>query len=374
MSQTIDAAAYLVKNAAEIPSPALLVYREALRENIDLAVAMAGGAARLRPHVKTHKTPRIVEAMMRAGISKFKCATIAEAEMLALCGAEDVMLAYQMVGPQIGRFTALAGRYGKVSFKTIVDDEGALRALASSLAGAGLEAEVLLDLDVGMRRTGILPGDAAFRLYGILSGLKGVRPGGLHGYDGHNRQSDPVVRQAAADGCRAQVLALKERLERAGMPVPRMTMGGTPTFPCYARWPDAELSPGTCFLNDGSYGGGLPDLPFRCAALLLTRVVSVPSADRFTLDLGHKAVAADPQGPRGIVLGHETAKASLHSEEHWTLEEEHGGKVAVGDLMYVIPTHICPTFALHQEVQVIGPDGYREESWPVTARDRRISV
>jgi D-threonine aldolase len=373
MSQTIDAADYLVKNAAEIPSPALLVYREVLRENTRRAVAMAGDAARLWPHVKTHKTPRIVEAMMRGGISKFKCATIAEAEMLALCGVRDVLIAYQMVGPQVGRFLALSVKYPRTTFRTIVDDEGALRSLAASLERAGLEAEVLLDIDVGMHRTGIPAGDGAFRLYGILAGLQGVRPGGLHGYDGHNRQSDPVERQAAADECLARILSLKERLERAGMPVPRMVLGGTPTFPCYARRPGTELSPGTCFLHDG-HSLLFPDLPFRLAALLLTRVVSVPRADRFTIDLGHKAIAADPQGPRGIVLGHESARVSMQSEEHWTLEEEHGGGIAVGDVMYVIPTHVCPTFALHQEVHVIGPDGKREECWPVTARDRRISV
>jgi len=373
MSQTIDAAAYLVKNAAGIPSPALLVYEETLRENIDRAVAMAGGAARLRPHVKTHKTPRIVEAMMRAGITKFKCATIAEAEMLALCGAGDVLIAYQPVGPQVERLAALAVKYPGTAFSTIVDDEGALRALAAALARAGQAAEVLLDLDVGMHRTGIPAGDGAFRLYGLLCGLEGVRPGGLHGYDGHNHQTDPAERRAAADACLAEVRALQDRLEKAGMPVPRLVMGGTPTFPCYASHPGVELSPGTCFLHDGSYGR-FPDLAFRPAALLLSRVVSVPGPDAFTLDLGHKAIAADPQGPRGIVLGHETARAVMQSEEHWTLEERHDGRVAVGDLMYVLPTHVCPTFALHQEVHVIGPDGYRRECWPVTARDRRISV
>jgi D-threonine aldolase len=374
MPYTIDPAGYRVSDAARIPSPALLVFRAILSANIVRAIAMAGNPTRLRPHVKTHKTPRIVEAMMRAGIAKYKCATIAEAEMLARCGAKDVLLAYQMVGPQTERFTALCAKYRGVSFQTIVDDEGALRALAASLARKGLAAEVLLDLDVGMHRTGIPPGDSAFQLYRILSGLEGVKPGGLHGYDGHNHQSDPAVRQAAAEACRAEVILLKTRLEKAGMSVPRMVLGGTPTFPCYARHPDTELSPGTCFLHDAAYGDAMPDLPFRPAALLLTRVVSVPDPGRFTLDLGHKAVSADPQGPRGIVVGHEAARAALHSEEHWTLEEDHGGTIAVGDVMYVVPTHICPTFALHQEVQVIGPSGAWEESWPVTARDRRISV
>ena len=109
-------ATYFVKNASTIPSPALLVYFEKLKENISLAISIAGDAKRLRPHIKTHKTKQIVALQQEAGIDKFKCATIAEAEMLAQCGVKDICLAYPMVGPNIARFIRLCTTYNDVSF------------------------------------------------------------------------------------------------------------------------------------------------------------------------------------------------------------------------------------------------------------------
>src|SRR2546423_1439411 len=103
----MDSGWFKLSNEAEIPSPALLVYVERAEENIRRMIALAGGSARLRPHIKTHKMPALIERQLRAGISKFKCATIAEAEMTARAGAADVLLAMQPVGPNIDRLIKL---------------------------------------------------------------------------------------------------------------------------------------------------------------------------------------------------------------------------------------------------------------------------
>ena len=152
-------------NPDETPSPALLIYPDRVEENIRRMIAMAGTADRLRPHVKTHKLGEIVQLQLKAGITRFKCATIVEAEMLAQAGARDVLLANQLVGPNAGRLAKLAGWFREVRFSTIADDAEAVGNLASAGQEAGITLPVLLDLDGGMGRTGIPLGQAAVTLY-----------------------------------------------------------------------------------------------------------------------------------------------------------------------------------------------------------------
>ena len=138
---------HMLANADEIPSPALLIYPDRVEENIRRMIAMAGTADRLRPHVKTHKLGEIVQLQLKAGITRFKCATIAEAEMLAQAGARDVLLANQLVGPNARRLAKLAGWFREVCFSTIADDAEAVGNLASAGQEAGITMPVLLDLD-----------------------------------------------------------------------------------------------------------------------------------------------------------------------------------------------------------------------------------
>src|SRR5262249_10703749 len=152
---------------------------------------------------------------------------------------------------------------------------------------------VLLDLDIGQHRTGIAPGEEAVALYEEIARLPGLAPGGLHVYDGHNHQERLADREAAVRKLLDPVLTLRSALEKKGMPVPRLVIAGTPTFPVYARLdlPGLECAPGTCFLHDHGYGSRFGDMcGFTPAALVLTRVVSRPTAARVTLDLGTKAV------------------------------------------------------------------------------------
>ncbi len=365
---------YLVRNSSALPSPALLVYPEKIKENTALAVSIAGSPERLRPHIKTHKTAEIVRIQQEAGISRFKCATIAEAEMLAKRGAKDILIAYQLVGPNINRLVELGREFGEASFKAIVDDRGAAAELSEKLGQAGLEIEVLLDIDPGMGRTGVLPDEDAAEFYLELGKLKGIIPGGFHCFDGHNTQREPDKRMSAAADCMGALTLLKKRVEKAGGKVPRIVIGGTSMFPCYAKYEHLELSPGTCFLQDWNNLERYRDMPFQPAALLLSRVVSKPAAGRITLDTGCKAIASDPAGERGIVYSAEGFKPLFQSEEHWVFEAEDCEKYHVGDELYILPTHICPTFALHQRVHVVDKSGKWVDSWTVTARDRKLSI
>ena len=127
---------YEVTNVGEVSSPALLVYTDRIRENIRRMIAIAGGVNRLRPHIKTHKLPEIIRMQMEQGITKFKCATIAEAEMVAGCGAKDVLLAYQPVGPSVQRVIRLAETLPETRFSVIADDAAVIRALSAALGSA----------------------------------------------------------------------------------------------------------------------------------------------------------------------------------------------------------------------------------------------
>ncbi|HYR57624.1 MAG TPA: D-TA family PLP-dependent enzyme, partial [Chthoniobacteraceae bacterium] len=306
------------------------------------------------------------------GITKFKCATIAEAEMAADSGAPDVMLAGQPVGPNVRRFIALMKRFPATRFSTMADDDAAIRELSRHALAAGVTIDIFLDLDVGQHRTGVAPGARAVELYHLINVLPALHAAGLHGYDGHIHEPDPAARTALCEAAFAPADALRAELERAGMPVPRFVAGGSPTFPIHARR-NVECSPGTTVLWDAGYGRKLRDLPFEPAALLLTRVVSKPAENRLCLDLGHKAVAAEMPHPRVIFPVLHDVNPVVHSEEHLVIETPRGPEFAVGDALLGIPWHVCPTVALHSEVWAL-QNGEATERWPVVARARRITI
>ena len=364
---------YTVTNVDDVPSPALLVYPDRVEENIRRMIRIAGGVQRLRPHMKTNKLPEVIRMQMDQGVTKFKCATIAEAEVAAACLAPDVLLAYQPVGPNMDRLIQLVNKFPSTRFSALVDDEGTIRNLSAAAAGRGVTLDLFLDLDCGMHRTGIAPGPEAIVLYRLIAGLPGLRAAGLHVYDGHIRDTDLTTRRTACDLAFGAVRAMREELLTLGLPVPMVVAGGTPTFPIHARRSDVECSPGTSVFWDLGYSTLLPDLDFLPAVLLLTRVISKPSGNLLCLDLGHKAVASEGPHPRVELLGLANARAIGHSEEHLVLETDRAGEFAVGSCFYGVPWHICPTVALHQEAVVIR-NGRAEERWQVVGRARAITI
>lgn len=369
--------AYTINNVSAIFSPALIFFKDLIRNNIAEVIRIAGSPARLRPHVKTHKTREIVQMELDVGIKKHKCATLAEAEMLAQVGAPDVLIAYPIVDPNGQRLAALMRKYPKTRFSALVDHPLALAALGRAMAESNLTLDVLLDLDVGQHRTGIPAGAEAIALYEQLAKTPGLRPDGFHVYDGHNHQESETERHDAVADLLIPVLAMRKQLEAKGIPVPRLVCGGTPTFTIWAKhdFPDLELSPGTFVLHDNGYGSKFADLKGLVpAALLLTRVVSRPSLNRVTLDLGYKAVASDPPaGKRVIFLNIPEYTAVLQNEEHLVIETPSPSSLVPGDIVYAIPTHVCPTCAMHQRAYVV-ENGDVTGTWNIAARDRFLTV
>lgn len=364
---------YRIANHHEVPSPALLVYPDRIAENIGRMIVAAGGVHRLRPHVKTHKMPDVIRLQLARGIDKFKAATIAEAEMTAAAGAADVLLAYPVVGPAAQRLAALSKAYPATRFRAVTDSIVGIDSLSVAAGAAGVSLDVLLDLDVGFGRTGVAPGPEAVELYRRIAGAAHLEAGGLHAYDGHLHDTDHHRLVTAVEAAFAPVWAVRDALVADGLPVPRTVVSGTPTFPILAARGDVEVGPGTPLLWDLGQARISPDLAFLAAAVLLARVISKPRPERLCLDLGHKAVASEMPHPRLQLLGLDEATFPIHSEEHLVVETPRAGDYAVGDVIYAVPRHVCPTVALHDEAVVVR-DGRAIERWPVQGRSRRISL
>ena len=367
---------YRIADTSQILSPGLVVFRDLVEQNLAEMIRIAGSAARLRPHCKTHKLREIIALQVARGVTKHKCATIAEAEMLAEAGVRDVFLAYNPVGPNIRRVCELVAKYPDLQLKVTGDDPRPIAALGDALQPRGGKVEVLLDIDCGLHRTGLPVGPEARRLYEQIAQTPGVTPGGFHLYDGHNHQLVVAERRAAVLACWEPARRLYDELRAAGLPVPRIVAGGTGSFPLFAEidHPAIELSPGTTIFHDFGYGDMFPDMQFTPAALLLTRVISRPAADRVTLDLGYKAIASEmPLANRLRFPDLPDARPVLQNEEHLVLETASAGRYSPGDELLAIPKHICPTCNLQQEVYVVS-GGRHVATWQVAARDRKLTV
>jgi D-serine deaminase-like pyridoxal phosphate-dependent protein len=360
---------YTISNIENIPSPALAVYPERIRSNIGRAIAVAGDPSRLRPHIKTHKCGAIIRIHLDLGITKFKCATIAEAEMAAAAGARDILLAYPIFGPALRRFEQLRELFPQTRFSVVCDNRQNVAALHAHSFNEPLP--VYLDLDCGMARTGISPAEGV-QLYEEILSRPNLHAAGIHAYDGHIHDADLAVRKKQFAQVNQTILDFRNALTSRGLLVPKLIAGGTPTFALHAREQDRECSPGTYVFWDFGYQR-FTDLDFQLAALVITRVISKPTSNRLCLDLGYKSIASENPPPRVQFLNLPDATPVMHSEEHLVLETPDAANWKVGDVLYGVPRHICPTVALHDFCYPV-ENNLVVDPWPIEARRRKITV
>ncbi|GAB3721217.1 D-TA family PLP-dependent enzyme [Spirosoma lituiforme] len=365
---------YSIADVTHLDTPALVIYPDRVRQNVAFLVKAIDNVSRLRPHVKTNKSREACQLMLDAGIRKFKCATIAEAEMLAMIGAPDVLLAYQPNEAKMHRLLGLIRMYPQTDFSCLVDNSATARQLSDLAVATNQVVPVYIDLNVGMNRTGVAPGGAVLTLYAELDQLPGVRPVGLHAYDGHLRDPDVAVRTTQCDAAFWPVQLLRDTLVSQGFTKPVLVVGGSPTFPIHAKRPDVECSPGTFIYWDKGYQSVLTEQPFLPAALVVSRVISMPDSTTLCLDVGHKSVAAEGELAQRITfLNAPDLKAIGQSEEHLVVEAEVGHSYQIGDIVYGLPNHICPTVALYERAYTI-ENGDVSAEWRTISRDRLISV
>ncbi len=365
---------YVIDDIEDLDTPALVVYPERVKQNISLLKSMMDDVARLRPHVKTYKNKEVTQLMLKAGITKFKCATIAEAEMLAICKAPDVLLAYQPVGPKLKRFVQLISKYPDTKFSCLADNIGAAVEISEAALKNKIRIHLYVDLNVGMNRTGIAPGNEALQLYVDCELLPGIKPVGLHAYDGHIHDTELNIRTGKCNEAFGPVSKLQADLMRLGYHEPVIIAGGSPTFPIYAKRKHIECSPGTFVYWDKGYQTELPEQPFLTAALVISRVISLPDETKICLDLGHKSVAAEKELAKRVFLLNAPELVPIgQSEEHLVMEAGEGHKYRVGDVLYGLPYHICPTVALYERAITIENNKTSGE-WKNIARDRKITI
>lgn len=373
-SREITADLYPVASPESIASPSLVFYPHLIRDNIERMLEITDRRPeRLCPHVKTHKTREIVRLELESGIKKHKCATIREALTLAEAGARDITVAYPLFGPWVPALFRLRRRFPDCKFTAIVDTPSSVHVLAEHASRDERPLPVLVDVDVGMHRTGVAP-DQAPALARLVHNTQGLILEGFHCYDGHHKDPSPEVRRSRAREVVNLAFRIADELARDGIEVRRFVMGGTPTFPFYAEEPDprVECSPGTCVLHDIGYGIRFPDLGFVPAAVVLSRVISHPGRDLICIDCGYKAVAADhPPDQRFKIAEHVDARLVGHSEEHAVLQLT-DNRPPLGSLLRVLPSHICPTVAHYDEALILHPDGTQAGIWPIAARSRSM--
>jgi D-threonine aldolase len=363
---------YKIANENEVDSPALLIYPARVKENVKAVIQSIDDINRLRPHIKTHKSPQVSSMMLQAGITKFKCATISEAEMLAVAGARDVLLAYQPIGPKIKRLAELIEEFTDCKFSCLVDNLTSASEISNMFIHHNTKIDVFVDLNVGMNRTGVVP-EAAFELVQTLTLLRGINVAGLHAYDGHLRDEDFHQRKKKCDEAFLVVAELAKKVNAEVQIALKIVAGGTPTFSIHRTRRDIECSPGTFIYWDKGYEKILSEQKYDLAAVVLCRVISNPSENVYTVDLGHKAIASEnPLSNRISFLNGEDLEAVSHSEEHMVLKAT-TKSYKVGDVLYGVPYHVCPTVALYDEVNVV-EDGKVSDHWYNVSRNRKLTI
>jgi D-serine deaminase-like pyridoxal phosphate-dependent protein len=368
---------FKIKNEQDLDTPSLLIFKEKVWHNIKEMLHIVGSPDRLMPHVKTYKMIEIVQMQLASGITKFKAATIAEAEMTAMAGAKFVLIAHQLVGNKISRLLHLQKKYPKVHFASLIDSRAVAEEINTIFAKENSFTYVFIDVNNAMDRSGVEVNEELLAFYQDLVSSKKYPHlicEGLHVYDGNFRQSNFEERKNEIDKAFEPVNQIIGKIQAMGLSIPMVVCGGTPAFTVHALRKQVYCSPGTCLISDWGYSDSLPEQAFEWAGVLMTRVISKPKKGYITLDLGHKAVASEnPLTKRVKFLNLADYQFISQSEEHLVLEVKDWESISIGQMLYGIPYHICPTINLYNEVYVVE---HQEVigTWQVIARNRKITV
>jgi D-serine deaminase-like pyridoxal phosphate-dependent protein len=351
---------------AEIPTPALLVDVAAMERNIRrMAEFYAGSGAKLRPHFKAHKTPEIARRQLAAGsCTGLTCQTVGEAEVIARERlTNDVLISNEVLGP--GKAARVAALAKQVGVTVAVDSPAGLEDIASAATAAGVEVAVLIDVNVGLPRCGIAPGEPAVELARAVESTAGVRLRGLMGYEGHVvGLPDRAEREGRAAKAMDRLLSSVRLVREAGLPCEVVSAGGTGTYDITGRMEGiTEIQAGSYVLMDTEYAK--LELPFEQALSVLGTVVSRPKPELCAADCGHKACTFDHGNPS--VKGIDGATVVFLSDEHATIALPPDSTIAPGDRIELWPSHIDPTINLHDVLYAVEGDDV-VDVWPVAAR------
>jgi D-serine deaminase-like pyridoxal phosphate-dependent protein len=355
---------------AQLATPCLVVDRAAADRNIARAADyFAKRRAKLRPHFKAHKCTTLLRRQIEAGsCCGVTCATAYEAEVLAEKGFSNILVANQVIDPGGLAALARAGRRNRLS--VAVDALAHVHALEKTAAKAGIGFGILIEIDVGMGRCGVVFGSPLLLdLAAEIRNSPHLEFLGLQGYEGHaSFREDRALRWVSAWQAAQTLSAERKRLEAAGFACAIISGGGSGTFDL-AEESDVldEIQAGSYALMDARYGS--LGLPFENALFCASTLISRRSPEAGVLNAGLKAMSAEFGMPKSLTPGIQVISLSdEHARAIFKLEV----KLAVGDLVMLIPGHIDPAINLHEALVVW--TGSALELWPVDGRRRADSL
>lgn len=360
-------ATWIGMNALDIDTPALCLDIEAAEANVARMAAFARQAGvNLRPHAKTHKSPILARMQLAAGAIGITCAKLGEAEVLVAGGIRDILIANQVIGAaKIARLVNLAAHS---EVMVAVDDPENVAELDAAARAKGVRLRVVIEIDVGMQRCGVAPGQPVLDLAHQIAKSPGLRFEGVMGYEGHVIFTpDPEERKVKTEASLQLMVESVERLRKAGFPVNIVSGGGTGTYFITGRYPGiTELQVGSYITMDSQYRE-VVGIDFAYALTVLTTVIRVHGDKRAIVDAGMKTMTRDFGMP--LVLEPPGWKVTALAEEHGFLERVDGPPLKRGDKVKIVPNHGCTTINLHDQYHVIRR-GVLEAIWPIAARGK----
>jgi D-serine deaminase-like pyridoxal phosphate-dependent protein len=347
-----------------LDTPQLLLDLDAVDANLRrMFEAGRERGVNVRTHFKSLKCGGLARYIKERGGASFLAAKLNEAEALADAGITDILIANQVVGPQ--KMQRLAQLAKRVQLRVCVDQAENVDQLSRAMHAAGATLGILIEVDIGMARCGVPPGEAAVTLAQCIRKTPGLRFDGLQGYDGHLQMlPDAAERHDRCLQGLAQLVATRRLLEEAGIPVAIVTGAGTGTWEFVAGYPGVtEIQPGSFVLMDSAYHALRPEFGF--ALSILAAVISV-RPKWYVLDAGSKAISQDFGKP--VINGKAEESVMGLSEEHTKVGCD-TPSVRVGDRREVLPAHCCATMNLHRQCLGVRK-GKVEAAWPIEASGR----
>lgn len=364
---------------AEIQTPAIIADLAMMQHNIKKFQAYAdqNGCA-LRPHIKTHKIPRIAKMQLEYGAKGITCAKLGEAEVMADSGINDIFMAYPVIGDaKVKRFLDLSERIRMIC--SVDSIEGAA-AISKAAKERGITAEVRMEIDTGAHRTGVII-PAALERAKRINDLPNLNLSGIFTYKAMLYKGKPTLDPAAAGREEGElIVGVAQELRAAGIPIKDVSAGSTPTSPYVAAVEGVnEIRPGTYVFEDAQRIVQQAATPEECCGVMKVTVVSTPEKNRAVIDAGTKALAGDSKlhaepmflDSYGRIIGHPDLRIDRMNEEHGMVVCDGETGLHVGDMLYVIPNHICTCINLFNDIYIRELDGSITKT-PVAARGRSV--
>ncbi len=349
-----------------VSTPALIIYYEAMKKNIETMATFAKqNNVKLRPHVKTHKCPNIAHLQLKEGSSGICVHRVGEAEVFSQAGFNDILISNEVVDlSQIKRLIDL-NKWNKV--RVCVDSEKNVKDLSEIALKANLKLEVLIDLNVGMGRVGVLPGESTLKLAEFIRKASGLKLVGLQAYEGHlTPMTNYEQRKIQTEECMKKVIDTKELLNKNGFSIDYITASGSGTYMFSAKCKGiTEIQPGTYVFSDDHLRKVVPD--FEIAATVLGTISNHTDKKEYTIDTGSKAMP--PGDGKPVFKNFPKFRVNIITEEHLQFKVIGDESFEIGQKLELIPAHICITvneydfFTVVKNNEIVG-------KWPILARGK----